>query len=53
MESNALLNATLSLDSDISLYAQLVGIIKREINVASPAPATPRNGAPNLPYINM
>ena len=25
MESNALLNATLSLDSDISLYAQLVG----------------------------
>ena len=32
MESNALLNATLSLDSDISLYAQLVGIIKRNIS---------------------
>ena len=31
----------------------IIGIIKREINVASPAPATPRNGAPNLPYINM
>ena len=32
MESNALLNAKLSLDSDISLYAQLVGIIKRNIS---------------------
>ena len=32
MESNALLNANLSLDSDISLYAQLVGIIKRNIS---------------------
>ena len=32
MESNALLNAKLSLDSDISLYAQLVGIIKQNIS---------------------
>ena len=32
MESNALLNVNLSLDSDISLYAQLVGIIKRNIS---------------------
>ena len=53
MEHNAILDSKLSLSSNIPLYAQLVGIIKREINVASPAPATPRNGAPNLPYINM
>ena len=32
MERNPLLNAALSLDSDISLYAQLVGIIKRNIS---------------------
>ena len=32
MEKNPILHASLSLDSDISLYAQLVGIIKRNIS---------------------
>ena len=32
MEQNPILHTTLSLDSDIPLYAQLVGIIKRNIS---------------------
>ena len=32
MEQNSILHTTLSLDSDIPLYAQLVGIIKRNIS---------------------
>ena len=32
MEQNPILHSTLSLDSDIPLYAQLVGIIKRNIS---------------------
>ena len=32
MEQNPILHTALSLDSDIPLYAQLVGIIKRNIS---------------------
>ena len=35
MESNPILNTRLSLDSDIPLYAQLVGIIKRNISTGA------------------
>lgn len=35
MEQNSILHTTLSLDSDIPLYAQLVGIIKRSISTGA------------------
>ena len=35
MEQNPILNAKLSMDSDIPLYAQLVGIIKRNISTGA------------------
>ena len=35
MEQNCILHTTLSLDSDIPLYAQLVGIIKRSISTGA------------------
>ena len=50
MEQNSILHTTLSLDSDIPLYAQLVGIIKRSIStgalpVAPCSPARPSSAA--------
>ena len=46
MEQNSILHTTLSLDSDIPLYAQLVGIIKRSISTCllytSPSPRDTR-----------
>ena len=35
MEQNPILHAKLSMDSDIPLYAQLVGIIKRNISTGA------------------
>ena len=52
MEQNSILHTTLSLDSDIPLYAQLVGIIKRSISTGAPAggrPAPQRGRALPLP----
>lgn len=47
MEQNSILHTTLSLDSDIPLYAQLVGIIKRSISTgrAPCSPARPSSAA--------
>ena len=48
MEPNAILSESLSLSSDIPLYAQLVGIIKRSISSGALAIGGPQAGQGHL-----